>query len=143
MKGSKRRGIMVVVLALAAVVGFASKPSTRTIAKAAPNLTNPARLDTASQARLVDAYGKLPLSFEANQGQTDRRVKFLSRGSGYTLLLTGDEAVLALRSRQSPVVSGQSQKTTDHGLRTTDTLRMKLVGAHRSPRMTGLDELPG
>jgi len=35
------------------------------------------------------AYGRLPLSFEANTGQADPRVKFLSRGSGYTLFLTG------------------------------------------------------
>ncbi|PYV02717.1 MAG: hypothetical protein DMG26_10790, partial [Acidobacteria bacterium] len=81
---------MVVVLALMSVAAFASKPSTRTMAGAAPNLTKQAPLDAASPARLAEAYGKLPLSFEANQGQTDRRVKFLSRGSGYTLLLTGD-----------------------------------------------------
>jgi hypothetical protein len=43
---------------------------------------------------------KLPLSFEANQGQTDARVKFLSRGPGYTLFLTGDEAVLGLRKSE-------------------------------------------
>ena len=62
------------------------------------------------QPRLVEAYGKLPLSFEINRGQTDARVKFLSRGSGYTLFLTGNEAVLALRkvSRQSKV---ESRKT--------------------------------
>jgi hypothetical protein len=28
------------------------------------------------------------MSFEANKGQTDEKVKFLSRGSGYTLFLT-------------------------------------------------------
>jgi len=102
-------------------------------------------MDAARRARLVEDYGMLPLSFEANQGQAERRVKFLSRGSGYTLLLTGDEAVLALRSRQSPVVSGLLQKTitTDHGLQTTDGLRLKLVGANRSPLVTGFDELPG
>jgi hypothetical protein len=51
----------------------------------------------------VEAYGRLPLSFEINKGQTDSRVRFLSRGSGYSLFLTGNEAVLALRkgSRQS------------------------------------------
>jgi hypothetical protein len=47
---------------------------------------------------LVANYGKLPLSFEANQGQMDPRVKFLSRGQGYALFLTGDEAVLKLES---------------------------------------------
>src|ERR1035441_2339502 len=49
-----------------------------------------------AQAKILDSYGKLPLSFEANHGQTDPRVKFLSRTGGYTLFLTGDEAVLAL-----------------------------------------------
>src|SRR5207249_3929572 len=66
-----------------------------------------------------------------------------SRGSGYTLFLTSDEAVLALRSRQSSVVSSQLQKPTDHGLRTTDTLRMKLVGANQAAKVTALDDLPG
>jgi hypothetical protein len=36
----------------------------------------------ATQGKMVRSYGKLPLSFEANQGQTDAGVKFLSRGSG-------------------------------------------------------------
>ena len=43
------------------------------------------------------AYGKLPLSFEINRGQTDPQVKFLSRGNGYSLFLTGNEAVLSLK----------------------------------------------
>jgi hypothetical protein len=51
--------------------------------------------DPQAQARSLDGYGKLPLSFEANRGQADGRVKFLSRTGGYTLFLTGDEAVLA------------------------------------------------
>src|SRR5260370_17490846 len=38
----------------------------------------------------------LPLSFEANQGQTDPTVKFLSRGDGYELFLTSDIAVFML-----------------------------------------------
>jgi len=51
-----------------------------------------------SRARLVNFYGRLALSFEANRGQTDPQVKFVARGSGYTLFLTRrGEAVLALR----------------------------------------------
>ena len=38
-----------------------------------------------------------PLRFEANQGQADSRVRFLSHGPGYTLLLTGEGATLDLR----------------------------------------------
>src|SRR5438445_4512638 len=56
---------------------------------------------------LYDLYQRLPLTFERNAGQTDRRVKFLARGPGYTLFLTGDEAVLSLRSQES---GARSQK---------------------------------
>src|SRR5438132_10154071 len=131
-----RIAILVFTLALLAV--FAWKPTTRT--NAGPKLTQPVGSAEATQARLAESYGKIPLSFEANRGQTDPRVKFLSRGSGYTLFLTGDEAVLSLRSqkpdaalseakgvrsqkdksRQWSVVSRQLRKT-DHGQRTTDT----------------------
>jgi len=50
-----------------------------------------------SRANIEAAYGKLPLSFEANRGQTDAHVQFISRGSGYTLYLTATEAVLTLQ----------------------------------------------
>src|SRR5688500_17805483 len=43
--------------------------------------------------RLSEGYGELPLRFEANRGQTAGRVKFLARGSGYTLFLTESGAV--------------------------------------------------
>jgi hypothetical protein len=114
------------------------------------------------KSAVVDAYGKLPLSFELNQGQTDPRVKFLSHGSGYSLYLTGDEAVLALRkgtptskvpSRQAgrrwPISSLQRAAfrpapTQQHGPETTAAvLRMRLVGANTKAKVTGLEGLPG
>ena len=57
-----------------------------------------------TRPQLVASYYKLPLSFEANKGQTDARVHFLARGGGYTIFLAGDEAVLTLR-KSSPSVS--------------------------------------
>src|SRR5712692_1002013 len=63
--------------------------------KTAPTST-PLTAAESAKPRIIQKYGQLPLTFEANQGQTDRRVKFLSRGSGYTLFLTSTEAVLAL-----------------------------------------------
>lgn len=47
------------------------------------------------------AYGQVPLTFEANRGQTDPRVKFLSRGNGYSVFLTGKGMVLALKPTSS------------------------------------------
>ncbi len=124
------------------------------------------------QPKLAASYGKLPLGFEANQGQARGPVKFLSRGRGYTIFLTHGEAVLALR--KSSVVSGQSpvgtrrsprvapsfrsagaglksgattsvdKPTTDNGPRATaSVLRMKLVGANAKATVTGAEELPG
>jgi hypothetical protein len=118
-------------------------------------------------ARLADPHGKLPLSFETNQGQTDPHVSFLSRGQGYTLFLAADEAVLMLRgasqesrvkSRQSKVETGNSKsEKEDPGIVNPSTegesaignvlaptvLRTKLLGANSAARVTGLDELPG
>ncbi len=87
----------------------------------------PSPTDAATKARVAANYGKLPLIFEANRGQTDARVKFLSRGRGYTLFLTESEAVLSLRGAE-----GKGR-----------VLRVKLLGAKAEPKMTGLDRLPG
>ncbi|MGA2610109.1 MAG: choice-of-anchor D domain-containing protein [Terriglobia bacterium] len=55
---------------------------------------------TETHPKLVATYGKLPLGFEANQGQVGGPVKFLSHGRGSTIFLTADEAVLTLRKSQ-------------------------------------------
>src|SRR6266550_2595424 len=116
----------------------------------------------AIQSRLRESYGKLPLSFEANQGQTNSKVKFLSRGNGYSLFLTSTEAVLALTMRRpgdpetresnseriaasQSVASLTSSANPKSAIRNPQStvLRMKLVGANPTRQMTGLDELAG
>lgn len=73
------------------------------------------------------AYGKLPLIFEQNEGQTAAEVDFLARGQGYTLFLTGESAVLSLASSDE----------------TGAALYMNLVGANSESRPEGLEILPG
>lgn len=93
------------------------------------------------QARWVKTYGKLPLSFEANQGQIDSQVKFLSRGSNYTLFLTSTEAVLVLRRAGRRIQMDDEPWMTNHRPSSlvprpsfTDTvLHMKLMGANSKP----------
>jgi hypothetical protein len=63
----------------------------------APAATAP-EPSSAMKAEIESNYGKLPLSFEANQGQTDSQAKFLARGRGYALFLTPTEAVLSLEA---------------------------------------------
>jgi hypothetical protein len=142
----------------------------------------------ASQTQLLKTYGKLPLSFEANNGQTDSRVHFLARGSGYTLFLTSSEAVLTLHGNERKEGGGSAKSRivekfqAHHSPSTAATLklgmspskdntvrpgrgenrslaasqflsgpeskasavlRMKLVGANPTPRVGGLEQLPG
>src|SRR5438105_7466961 len=87
------------------------------------------------------AVAQLPLFFEANQGQTDPRVHFLSRGSGYTLFVTPTETVLA-ESRNDEGGRGRLVKSVN-ATRSRAVLRMKLAGANPAPILTGIDELPG
>jgi hypothetical protein len=76
------------------VVGLALMPA------GAPAATAP-EPSSAVKAEIEANYGKLPLSLEANQGQTDPQVKFLARGRGYAPFLTPTEAVLSLAKPQA------------------------------------------
>ncbi|HUF03400.1 MAG TPA: Ig-like domain-containing protein [Aridibacter sp.] len=51
--------------------------------------------------RALAEYGRLPISFEPNVGQTDKMVDFLARGRGYALFLNGSEAVLSLKDPET------------------------------------------
>ena len=103
----------------------------------------------AAKAQVQEAYGKLPLYFEANRGQTDSLVKFLSRGPRSTLFLTPTEAVLALRSgarpsRAASIVKEAPDATTQPTQETQLTvLRMRFVGANSKTLVEGQEELPG
>jgi beta-propeller repeat-containing protein len=82
-----------------------------------------------TRSRVNEAYGKLPLSFEINQGQASPQVKFFSRGSGYQLFLTSNEATLVLNKAATE--------------KRSDVLKIKLIGADLEPQITGKTELPG
>ena len=89
-----------------------------------------------SRTQLVQTYLKLPLSFEANEGQTDASVKFTARGPGYSLFLTGDEAVLVLKDAQARAKAGDYRGRNE-------ALKMHFMGANRNAVVSGLDALPG
>lgn len=94
------------------------------------------------------------------KGQTDRRVRFLSRGRGYGLFLTSTAAVLALHNGEKPSDSPQASIESAlrppsfyakgflaEGARTAEqsyaALRINLVGANASAQTEGLSQLPG
>ncbi len=109
--------------------GFQANPETRKIA--------------VSEQAIEKDYGKMPLIFEENKGQTDAKAKFISRGSGYTLYLTETEAVFSLKV-PSPKSQDSNQlenpKTAKKEKTKSDVLRMKFLGANQQPTIEGIDE---
>lgn len=79
--------------------------------------------------RLQDEYGRVPMVFEENSGQTDPAVRFQARGCGYAFFITPDEAVAVL----------QKQKTSEPPA----VVRMRFPGANTTPVVRGEDLMPG
>jgi hypothetical protein len=112
------RGVrtLVTVALLALTAGLSIVPANEdSLSLGGPNgnAVQAAPATSETRARLVKAYGRLPLSFVANHGQTDAQVKFVARNRGYTLFLTGRaEALLVLskpRPQATPADPGQSR----------------------------------
>jgi Bacterial Ig-like domain (group 3)/Beta-propeller repeat len=103
-----------------------------------------------SNQQLLSAYGQLPLSFEANQGQTAAQVQYFTHSAGGTLFLTSNSAVLTLQSNNPPIdktnlapfestLSTQRTAVSTTGV----ALALNLVGANPNAAVVGLDKLPG
>src|SRR5436309_1938486 len=71
--------------------GFATSVGAQEV-PAAQNRAEEVRQDSSS-----GLFGRLPMQFEVNRGQTDGQVRYLARGRGYTLFLAPTESVLSLR----------------------------------------------
>lgn len=126
----------------------------------------PVRAATPADSPKISAgYGRIPLSFEANQGQSDPQVRFLARGRGYGIFLTGREAVLSLSKpdrnaklepsgkAQGPGIAGKSVSSASggHGSQVIDAVRdavrdvvrLELPGSRPEMNPVGEDRLPG
>jgi hypothetical protein len=91
------------------------------------------------------SYGNLPLTFEANQGQTSSEVRFLSRGKGYTAFLTTGGIVLALRPNQPVPVQPVSDVAAPNKSQPTvgATVQFRFFGVAKNPVVIGENPLPG
>ena len=94
-----------------------------------PDASSPRAL---KKSHAIRNYQRAPLSFEANQGQTDPSVKYLARGAGYQLHLTSNEAVFWLK--------GDKDHSRNSHL---DVMRMRLLGSRAEAHITGEELLPG
>ncbi len=116
--------------------------------------------DAADPEKVENAYANLPLSFEANHGQTDARVDFIARGNGYTLFTTPTEAVFSVQNSEFRIQKSEFTESASplwRGLPTTPrdrpqvsdsavpdvALHMQIVGGNPGAKASGLDQLPG
>ena len=99
---------------------------------------------------VIRDFGHLPLSFEPNQGQAHRKVRFLTHSSDSFLSLAPSEATLKIlpwmdaQHNRSPALL-QSSKTllAVAGRASAGTLRMQLVGADPHASCLQQQPLPG
>ena len=114
-RGSRRRW-PVGLLAAALVVSVSAAPnsSRTTVEKKSPSAPS---VTGKPVAKIKSSVLDMPLAFELNQGQTDAKVKFLTRAQNFTVFLTPGETVLRGRN--------------------ADVLRMKLQNANQSPKVVG------
>ncbi len=132
-----RKAILIpVVVAIVAAAGLMGR---------AGRTTNPHVV--ASSKPTLEDYRKLPVYFEQNRGQTDPRVRYVSRGPGYTVFLTGAGAVLALK-RAVEVPAALARAKVKAGERPAVKFQvasvwLNLVGARADARIEGIDRLEG
>ena len=114
-----------------------------------PTKLSPSALDItptqAQKAILTREIGRMPLSFESNQGQADSHVRFLTHSDDRTLFLTPSEAVFTMptpQPRQKAQSSRQKNRKTPGASEKTAwvALRMQMVGAN--PKATTLTQQP-
>jgi|CXWL01.1.fsa_nt_gi hypothetical protein len=128
-------------IAVACVIVFpllSSQQATAAVSPTQPSL--------ATSQRVTATMMGMPLQFEANHGQVDGAVKFISRGSGYTLFLTPTESVMVLQQRETSSPTNDIRDplaTTEPALIKQSVVRMKLEGANPSPAIDGMEQLPG
>src|SRR5260370_3529420 len=148
---------IVPVLAITALSLFVLSPahrrSTSRSASAASVASQPAAATPSARGRIQANYASLPLAFEQNQGQTDAQVKYMARGDGYILFLTGDDAVFSLQSpssaKNSASISRRDVAPKDNQQRravandSSAVVRMQLAGGNPGAKVSASGLLPG
>ncbi len=105
---------------------------------------------SSAETTIAPEFGKLPLSFVPNAGQTNSTVRFEARGMGGRLFFTPGGVVLSLPTPAEPrTLSVEPGDDSDRTLnahplpRNTAMLRLRFEGANSTPEITGDERLPG
>ena len=90
-----------------------------------------------TRTRLSPEFGKLPIGFEMNSGQTDPSVQFVARGMAYTLYLSHANALVRFHG---PAVRGAANHVAASS---REALEIELTGSNPNAPARGEGLLPG
>ena len=153
-------------LILLTLVALPTMPTTRAIHDASSSRDSWSRPEQwvqteaseATRRRAQNSFGKLGLSFEVNEGQTDSQVSFITRAGGYTLFLSATEAVFVLRTAESKANEAIGQSDDEEKSIASSNvprskksapriqsrvLRMRIEDANQRSAVVGEEQLPG
>ena len=128
-------------MAMAAYAGTDTDNMTRlgTPSAGGPAAMSPAEpiaaASTAAPDHIVFTYGKLPIRFEPNVGQTSPEVKYLAQGSGYSLALTAHGVVLSLSNAGKPAQDAARPEKVPAAAARHALLRLNLLHAKSGPKL--------
>ena len=135
------RGLVLVLIILALLA----------VPQSAAVLSNPT---SAPAPAIAPDFGKLPLSFVPNAGQTDPAVRFEVRGMGGMIFFKANEVVLSLPTEaQSPARQDTALAPLDRlreerlavakAAAPPSVVRLRFEGANLAPEVMGTERLPG
>lgn len=93
-------------------------------------------------AKVKESYSKIPLSFVPNYGQAGEKVKFTSRGNGYSLALGPTTFTLAVADQHNKNADQRNQNKGTKAQSSAAVLHATLLNANAAARLTGIDRLP-
>jgi hypothetical protein len=88
-------------------------------------------------AKIKESYSRIPLSFVANHGQAGKKVKFISRGSGYSLALAPTTFTLAVADARNK----NNEEPRVRSCASASVLHATLLGGNAAAKLTGLERL--
>src|SRR5712675_1334718 len=89
-------------------------------------------------------YGKLPLSFEPNVGQSDASVQYIARANGYSLFLSSKETAFLLKADSSAKQQGSKKVSPEVSrFERGSLLRLQFPNSNPNAVMSPVEEQVG
>ena len=96
-----------------------------------------------SAAAVGNQYGKVPLSFEPNVGQSDPAVQYIARGNGYSLFLSSKGTAFLLKADSSAKQDIKKVSPEASHFERGSSLRLQFPNSNSNARMTPFEEQVG